>query len=45
MKTVPFEKLPLQEPLVNIMSSVDDLRIASVKIKVVQHDKRTGTTD
>jgi hypothetical protein len=29
--TVPLEKIPLHIPLVNVMSSADDLRIASVK--------------
>jgi hypothetical protein len=35
-KEVKFEDLPLHVPLVNIMSSVDDLRIASRKTEEVQ---------
>jgi hypothetical protein len=36
LKNIPFEKLPLHTPLVNVMSSVDDLRIASIKVDEVQ---------
>jgi hypothetical protein len=36
MKDVPFENLPLHTPLVNVMSSVDDLRIASVKADEIE---------
>jgi hypothetical protein len=36
LKNAPFENLPLHAPLVNAMSSVDDLRIASIKAEEVQ---------
>jgi hypothetical protein len=37
LKGMPFENLPLHTPLVNVMSSVDDLRIASIKADEAQH--------
>jgi hypothetical protein len=36
LNDVKFEDLPLHVPLVNIMSSVDDLRVASMKTEEVQ---------
>jgi hypothetical protein len=36
LKDTPFENLPLHAPLVNVMSSVDDLRIASINAEEVQ---------
>jgi hypothetical protein len=36
MKDVPFENLPLHTPRVNVMSSVQDLRIASVKADEIE---------
>jgi hypothetical protein len=36
LKDTPIENLPLHTPLVNVMSSVDDLRIASIKAEVQQ---------
>jgi hypothetical protein len=36
VKDVKFEELPLHVPLVNIMSSIDDLRLASLKVDDVQ---------
>jgi hypothetical protein len=36
LMNIPFEKLPLHTPLANVMSSVDDLRIASVKVDEIQ---------
>jgi hypothetical protein len=36
LKSVPFENLLLQAPLVKVRSSVDDLRIASVKADEIQ---------
>jgi hypothetical protein len=36
LKTAPFDNLPLHAPLVNVMSSVDDLRIACIKAEVQQ---------
>jgi hypothetical protein len=36
LKDVKFEDLPLHVPLVNIMSSVDDLKVASMKTEEVQ---------
>jgi hypothetical protein len=36
LKNVKFEKLPLKIPLANIMYSVDDLRIASIKAEEIQ---------
>lgn len=36
LKDVKFEQLPLHVPLVNIMSSVDNLRLASLKVDDVQ---------
>jgi hypothetical protein len=32
---VPLEKIPFHIPLVNVMSSADDLRIASVKVNEI----------
>ncbi|PNF23406.1 hypothetical protein B7P43_G12246 [Cryptotermes secundus] len=37
LEDVKFKELPLQVPLVNIMSSIDDLRIASMKVNDVQN--------
>jgi hypothetical protein len=36
MKTVPFGTIPLHVPLVNVMSTVDDLSIASIKVNEAQ---------
>jgi hypothetical protein len=36
LKTIPFENILLHIPLVNVMSTVDDLRVASVKTDEVQ---------
>jgi hypothetical protein len=36
MKKITFEKLPLQTPLVNVMSSIDDLKFASMKVDEIQ---------
>jgi hypothetical protein len=45
LKSIPFEKLPLHTPLVNVMSSVDDLRIASVKADEIQQMIRAQETE
>jgi hypothetical protein len=37
LKDVKFEQLPLQVPLVNIMSSMDELRVASMKVEDVEN--------
>jgi hypothetical protein len=37
LKDVTSEQLPLQVPLLNIMSSMDDLRVASMKVEDVEH--------
>jgi hypothetical protein len=37
LEDVKFKELPLQVPLVNIMSSIDDLRVASMKVDDVQN--------
>jgi hypothetical protein len=42
-KDAKFEDLPLHVPLVNIMSSIDDLRIASKKTEVQQMIKEQET--
>jgi hypothetical protein len=42
---VPFKKLPLHTPLVNVMSSVDDLGIASVKADEIRQMIREQETE
>jgi hypothetical protein len=37
IKDAKFEQLPLQVPLVNVMSSMDDLRVASMKVENVEN--------